>query len=86
MRGARATTIPGCDTRARRVIPSRLEVGPLLLTVIAAGLLGGGLLTDITVMVVIAAVALIVICAYNGLRGLIYVCDETSSPKITGDR
>jgi hypothetical protein len=58
-------------------------VGPLLLTVFAAGLLGGGIATDITVIVVIAAVALIVLCAYNGLRSLIYVCDETSSPKIS---
>ena len=36
------------------------NVGPLLLTVSAAGVLGGGLATDITVIVVIAAVALIV--------------------------
>ena len=58
-------------------------MGPLLLTVFAAGLLGGGIATDITVIVVIAAVALIVLCAYNGLRSLLYVCDETSSPKIS---
>jgi hypothetical protein len=53
-------------------------VGLLLLTVFAAGALGGGIAADITAIVVIAAVALIVLCAYNGLRGLLYVCDETS--------
>ena len=74
-----------CVTHDAWVLPSSIEVGPLLLTVAAAGLLGGELATDITVIVVIAAVALIVICAYNGLRGLIYVCDETSSPKISRD-
>lgn len=45
-------------------------------------MLGGGIATDITVVVVIAAVALIVLCAYNGLRGLLYVCDETSAREI----
>ena len=59
------------------------NVGPLLLTVVAAGVLGGGIATDVTVIVVIAAVALIVLCAYNGLRNLLYVCDETSSPKVS---
>ena len=58
-------------------------MGPLLLTVFAAGMLGGGIATDITVIVVIAAVALIILCAYNGLRNLIYVCDETSSRNVS---
>ena len=57
------------------------DVGPLLLTVFAAGMLGGGIATDITVIVVIAAVALTILCAYNGVRNLLYVCDETSSRK-----
>ena len=51
-------------------------MGPLLLTVFAAGLLGGGIAADITAVVVLAAAALIIICDYNGLRGLLYVCDE----------
>lgn len=59
------------------------KVGPLLLTVAAAGALGGGIASGITVIVVIAAVALIVLCAYNGLRGLLYVCDETSSVNVS---
>ena len=59
-------------------------MGPLLLTVFAAGVLGGGIAADITAVVVIAAVALIVLCAYNGLRSLLYVCDECA-PKITRD-
>ena len=35
-------------------------------------MLGGGIATDITVIVVLAAIALIVIAAYNGLRNLLY--------------
>jgi hypothetical protein len=54
-----------------------------VLTVVAAGVLGGGIATDVTVVVVIAAIVLIVLCAYNGLRNLLYVCDETSSPKVS---
>ena len=38
---------------------------------------------SLNLAVALAAVALIVLCAYNGLRSLIYVCDETSSPKIS---
>ncbi len=60
-------------------------MGPLLLTVFAAGALGGGVAADITAIVVIAAVALIVLCAYNGLRGLPYVCDECSSRDVDID-
>ena len=40
------------------------------LTVFAAGLLGGGIAADITVMIVIAAVALVAIGIYNGVRNL----------------
>ena len=58
-------------------------MGPLVLTVVAAGVLGGGVATDVTVVVVLAAIVLIVLCAYNGLRNLLYVCDETSSPKVS---
>jgi hypothetical protein len=53
-------------------------VAPALLTVFAAGLLGGGIAANITVMIVIAAIALVVIGAYNGLRNLLYVCDSGS--------
>jgi hypothetical protein len=48
---------------------------PTLLTVIAAGLLGGGIATNLTVIVVIAAVALTLIALYNGLRHLISLCE-----------
>jgi len=47
-----------------------------LITVFAAGLLGGGIAANITVMVVIAAITLVVLGAYNGLRNLLYVCDS----------
>ena len=59
------------------------DVAPTLLTVFAAGLLGGGVATGITVVVVIAAIALAVIAAYNGLRNLLYLCDATSSRKVS---
>jgi hypothetical protein len=55
----------------------------MLLTVCAAGVLGGGVATGITAVIVIAASALVVIAAYNGLRKLLYVCDETSSRKVS---
>jgi hypothetical protein len=61
----------------------KLEVGLTLLTVFAAGVLGGAIATDITVIVVLAAVALIVIAAYNGVRSLLYLCDATSSRKVS---
>ena len=48
----------------------------------AAGLLGGGVATDITIMIVIAAVALLLIAAHNGLRKLLYVCDATRSRSV----
>ena len=57
-------------------------MAPTLLTVFAAGLLGGGIATDITLMIVIAAVVLILIAAYNGLRNLLYVCDATRSRSV----
>jgi hypothetical protein len=56
-------------------------VAPVLLTVLAAGLLGGGIAAGITAVVVVAAVALVAIAAYNGLRNLLYVCDATRSRK-----
>jgi hypothetical protein len=72
---------------ARRWICSgstvNVEVGLTLLTVFAAGVLGGGIATDITVIVVLAAIALILIAAYNGLRNLLYFCDATSSRKVS---
>lgn len=52
-------------------------MGPILLTVFAAGALGGGVAAGITVIVVLAAVALVLIAAYNGLRSLLYLCDAT---------
>jgi hypothetical protein len=58
-------------------------VGLTLLTVFAAGVLGGGIASDITVVIVLAAIALIVIAAYNGLRTLLYLCDATSSRKVS---
>ena len=58
-------------------------MGLTLLTVFAAGVLGGGIATDITVIVVLAAIALIVIGAYNGLRNLLYLCDATSSRRVS---
>ena len=44
-----------------------------ILTVFAAGLLGGGIAADITVIVVVAAVVLVAIGIYNGFRNLVYV-------------
>jgi hypothetical protein len=58
-------------------------VGLSLLTVFFAGVLGGGIATDITVIVVLAAIALIVIAAYNGVRSLLYLCDATSSRNVS---
>ena len=48
---------------------------PLSLTVFAAGVLGGGIAADITVIVVIAAVALALIGIYNGVRNLAALCE-----------
>jgi hypothetical protein len=50
-------------------------VFPALLTVVAAGLLGGGIAADITVVVVVAAVALTLIAIFNGVRHLVSVCE-----------
>ena len=58
-------------------------VAPTLLTVFAAGILGGGIATGITVAVVIAAIALVVLAAYNGVRNLLYLCDATSSRRVS---
>ena len=48
---------------------------PTSLTLFAAGLLGGGVAADITVMIVIAAVALALIGIYNGVRNLASLCE-----------
>jgi hypothetical protein len=58
-------------------------VGLTLLTVVAAGVLGGAIAANLTVIVVLAVIALIVIAAYNGLRNLLYLCDATSSRKVS---
>jgi hypothetical protein len=52
-----------------------LAVIPISLTVFAAGLLGGGIAADITVIIVIAAVALALIGIYNGVRNLVSLCE-----------
>jgi hypothetical protein len=59
------------------------DVAPILLTVFAAGVLGGGVATGITAVIVVAVAALVVIAAYNGLHNLLYVCDKTSSRKVS---
>ena len=46
-----------------------------LLTVFSAGVLGGALFADITVIVAIAAVALVLIGAFNGVRNLVHLCE-----------
>jgi hypothetical protein len=46
-----------------------------LLTVVAAGMLGGAIAADITVVGVVAVVALIVIGLYNGFSNLLDVCN-----------
>jgi hypothetical protein len=46
-----------------------------ILTVAAAGLLGGGIAADVTVMVVVAAVALVALGIYNGVDNLVSVCE-----------
>ena len=58
-------------------------MGLTLLTVFFAGVLGGGIATNITVIVVLAAIALIVVAAYNGLRNLFYLCEPTSSRNVS---
>ncbi len=50
-------------------------MAPALLTVFAAGLLGGGIAAEITVMIVVAAIALGVIGVINGFHALFDVCD-----------
>jgi hypothetical protein len=54
-----------------------------MITLFAAGLLGGGIATQITLLVVLAAIALVVIAAYNGVRNLLYLCDATSSRNVS---
>jgi hypothetical protein len=44
-------------------------------TVVAAGLLGGAIAADITVVGVVAVVALIAIGFYNGFSSLVDVCE-----------
>jgi hypothetical protein len=46
-----------------------------VLTVVAAGMLGGAIAADITVVGVVAVVALIVIGLYNGFSNLVDVCN-----------
>jgi hypothetical protein len=58
-------------------------VGLTLLTVFLAGVLGGGVAANITVIVVLAVIALIVVAAYNGLRNLLYLCDATNARKVS---
>ena len=48
---------------------------PTCLTVFAAGLLGGGIAADITVLIVIAAVVLAVVGIFNGVRNLVSLCE-----------
>ena len=48
---------------------------PTLLTIVSAGLLGGAIAADITAIVVIAAVALVLLGVYSGLRMFADVCD-----------
>jgi hypothetical protein len=50
-------------------------MAPALLTVFAAGLLGGGIAAEITVMIVVAAVALVTIGVVNGFHTLFDVFD-----------
>jgi hypothetical protein len=45
------------------------------LTVFSAAVLGGAIAADITVIVVVAAIALVLIGAYNGLRNLVSLCE-----------
>ena len=45
------------------------------LTVVAAGLLGGAIAADITAIGVIAAIALVLIGVFSGLRMFADVCD-----------
>jgi hypothetical protein len=53
----------------------RLEVIATVLTVVAAALLGGAIAADIAVVVVLAAVALVAIGVYNGVRNYVGLCD-----------
>jgi hypothetical protein len=48
---------------------------PTGLTLLAAGLLGGGIAADITVMIVVAAVVLVVVGIFNGVRTLVSLCE-----------
>jgi hypothetical protein len=45
------------------------------LTVLAAGALGGGVAADLTVLIIIAAVALVLLGTINGLRNLVRLCE-----------
>ena len=48
---------------------------PAVLTVTAAAVLGGGIAADITVIIVIAAVALAGSAIFNGVRNLVSLCE-----------
>jgi hypothetical protein len=52
-------------------------VFPLFLTVFAAGALGGGVATGVTLVVIGAVVALVAIAAYTGVTRLLFVCDDS---------
>ena len=45
------------------------------LTLLAAGMLGGGIAADITAMVVIAAVLLVLVGIFNGVRTFVALCE-----------
>ena len=48
-------------------------------------MLGGGIAANITIIVVVAAVALVLIGLFNGLRNLVSLCElrATSSPSVS---
>jgi hypothetical protein len=55
---------------------------PTLLTVVFAGLLGGAIAADITVMGVIGAVALVLIGIHSGLGMFADLCDESRDERV----
>ncbi len=48
----------------------------MLLTVLTAALLGGGIATGVTAVIVVAAAALVLIGLGNGVVNLAHLCDE----------
>jgi hypothetical protein len=55
-----------------------------LLTVLSAGLLGGAIAADITAVGVIAAVALVLLGVYSGLRMFADLCDLSEDERRRG--